>query len=390
MKVLHIISSMNPQHGGTVSAVNCLIKAMDGLGHDSEIVTLDDSHEDFLQEIRAPITSIGPCRSRVSHIQALKEWIQNNAKRFDVAILHGLWNQASIGGWAGLRSAKLPYVIYPHGMMDPWFKKQYPLKHILKQLVWSVQGRALKNAQSVIFTSEEERRLAEGAFWGYNYRTHVLSLGIDPLPQFPNVDRSHLGKVLTSPDNKKYLLYLSRIHPKKGADLLIQAYADYANEYKDDGEIFDLVIAGPADHKFQKLLKRSAEELGISDKVHWPGMLQGEEKKAAFSFAEAFILPSHQENFGFVVPESLAHGTPVLITDKVNIWSKVVTNGAGIAEPDTVEGTKALLHKWSDLGSSGQSEMRRRAIECFVKYFTVDAIAKDLEAILQEAIIGKV
>ena len=122
-----------------------------------------------------------------------------------------------------------------------------------------------------------------------------------------------------------FLLFLSRIHEKKGCDLLLRAFAKIAAEYP---ELY-LVVAGPDPMQLESRLRTQADRAGIGHRVYWPGMLQGAAKYGAFRCAEAFVLPSHQENFGIVVAEALACGTPVLISDQVNIWREILESGVG-------------------------------------------------------------
>ncbi|MFN6996501.1 MAG: glycosyltransferase, partial [Aquincola tertiaricarbonis] len=115
----------------------------------------------------------------------------------------------------------------------------------------------------------------------------------------------------------------------------------------------------------------------------WPGMLQGDLKWGAFHAAEAFVLPSHQENFGIAVAEALGCGVPVLISDKVNIWREIEADGAGLVAPDTAEGTAQLLQRWLALSSAERAAMRDRARGCFAQRFTVEAMADSLLSVLQ-------
>jgi glycosyltransferase involved in cell wall biosynthesis len=173
---------------------------------------------------------------------------------------------------------------------------------------------------------------------------------------------------------KRFLLYLSRIHEKKGCDNLIRAFAHLA---KKDSEIL-LAFVGPDPTNWIPELKGIAESLGISDRVLWPGMLTGDDKWGAFMAAEAFVLPSHQENFGIVVAEALASGTPVLISNKVNIWREIQAAGAGIVEDDTLEGTVRLLESWSKLTDLERRDMAEKAKSCFLQNFEIKAAVESL------------
>ena len=305
------------------------------------------------------------------------------APQSDVSVVHGLWNHASIGAHAALRAAGLPWVLFPHGMLDPYFRRAKPVKHIIKQVYWWLwQGRMLSDAAQVLFTCAEEQRLAQGAFWGHQqYQSQVvaycsadLSMPQDALA----AGRAALVELVPALSDRPYLLFLSRIHPKKAVDQLIRAFA-IVSMYR---TCPDLVIAGPDSAGWQAKLVKLAQKMDIESRVHFPGMLQGAVKAAAFDGAQAFVLPSHQENFGIVVAEALSLGKPVLISDKVNIWREVVDGGAGFAQPDTVEGTMQLLEQFLDLPPEDRAEMSQNARKCYEKNFSAKASADDVLAVL--------
>src|SRR6202043_4224766 len=115
----------------------------------------------------------------------------------------------------------------------------------------------------------------------------------------------------------------------------------------------------------QASLQALAGRLGVADRIHWPGMLLGDAKWGAFRAAEAFVLPSHQENFGIAVAEALACGRPVLLSDKVNIAEEIAEDGAGLMELDTAGGTERLLTRWIEMPAAERQAMGVRASECF-------------------------
>jgi glycosyltransferase involved in cell wall biosynthesis len=186
--------------------------------------------------------------------------------------------------------------------------------------------------------------------------------------------------------NRSYFLFLGRIHPKKGVDLLIQAFANIFVENKTlaSDDLPQLVIAGSTeDSDYGLKVQKLATELCPPNCVLWPGMLQGEAKWGAIYGSEAFILPSHQENFGIAVAEALVCGVPVLISDKVNIWPEIDANRAGYVEPDTLVGTEALLQRWLRLDHQQKSEMRTNARRCFLEKFELGKAAESLIRALQ-------
>jgi glycosyltransferase involved in cell wall biosynthesis len=184
---------------------------------------------------------------------------------------------------------------------------------------------------------------------------------------------------------KRLFLFLSRIHAKKGCDLLVEAFAGAA---RTDPAVH-LVMAGPSDPpEWAETLKARADELGIGHRITWTGMLKGHDKWSAFRAAEVFILPTHQENFGIAITEALGCGTPVLITHGVNIWREIESDAAGIVAPPGAEGTRQLLERWLALGASARQAMRRSAACCFAKRFDSEHAAAVLIDTLKKHGVG--
>lgn len=204
------------------------------------------------------------------------------------------------------RRAGRPYGIFTHGALDPWFNRKYPLKHAKKLLYWPMQYAVLHGAAAVFFTGGTERDLARASFWPSAWNAVVIPFGIyDP---DEGVDAGMQIETFYSrlPQlrHRRYLLFLGRMHEKKGCDLLVDAFAKAAAAAPD----VDLVMAGPDQMGMQTALAGRAAQLGIADRVHWTGMIGGDLKWGALRGCDAFVLPSHQENFGISVVEALAVG----------------------------------------------------------------------------------
>ncbi|MGV2103221.1 glycosyltransferase [Rhizobium sp. 21-4511-3d] len=372
-RVLRVIGSADPKTGGPIEALKASSTALLELGWETEVVCLDDPDSAFLSSFPFPITALGSWPLPYKYTPRLSRWMVNNAGRFSAVIIEGLWHHATIGGAIGARRARLPYYVFSHGMMDPFFKRQKPVKHWVKQLYWSaLQGPLVASAKAMLFTCEQERQLAHGAFFGQRYREKVVRFGISDVPP---TEPSQLGY------DRPYLLFLGRIDPKKGCDLLVEAFCSIAGEFGG----LDLVIAGPDHAGIQPELQRRVRELGLERRVHWPGMIAGTEKWTTLRNAEAFILPSHQENFGLVVAEAMASGTAALVTKRVNIWQEVVASGGGIAEEDTVAGVRQLLLQWLSMTVEDKMHMRRSARQGYLNYFGIEAAAQDLSELLEQA-----
>jgi glycosyltransferase involved in cell wall biosynthesis len=180
---------------------------------------------------------------------------------------------------------------------------------------------------------------------------------------------------------RSFLLFLSRIHEKKGVDILLDAYAKLVASAPSTNAFPALVVAGPcADPEYLDGLRKKAAAIPAPGLVLWPGMLQGDAKWGAFRAADAFVLPSHQENFGIAVAEALACGAPVLISNQVNIWREVEAAGAALVGPDTADGTYQLLSSWLALSVDERARLRQAAEECFASRFEISRAADSLLA----------
>ena len=374
MRILHALPTLDPAGGGPMEGVLQYGMACLKMGHDVEVVTLDDPAADFLVNYPLPVHALGPPAFGYGYSSRYVPWLRDHASDYSAVIVNGLWQFHGLGAWLALKQSEVPYFVFTHGMLDPWFKR-FAGKHLKKTLYWWLaERRLLRDARAVLFTCEEERRLASQSFGGYAAREAVVSYGTKKPPD--DADRlraAFLGRFPHLRD-RRLLLFLSRIHRKKGCDLLIEAFARVANLDKS----LHLVMAGPDQSGWQSSLQAQANRLGIADRISWPGMLRGEQKWGAFYSSEAYLLPSHQENFGIAVAEALGCGLPVLISDKVNIWREIDQARAGVVETDTVDGTERALRHWLALSEGDRRAMSVRAMELFEGHFTVEAMARSL------------
>ncbi|MBO6228754.1 MAG: glycosyltransferase [Shewanella sp.] len=351
------------------------------LGHHVELVCLDDPRADFISQYPVKVHPLGPSKGTYQYNQALTPWLNQNAGNFDAVVIDGLWQYHSFGAWRALAKKEIPYFIFTHGMLDPWFKKNYPLKHLKKWLYWTWgEYRVLRDAKAVLFTCEEEKFLARQSFWLYKANEVVTAFGTADAPKNGDQLADNFIRLYPELKNKRLALYLSRIHEKKGCDLLIEAFAKVASQ----DPALQLVMAGPDQTGWSSTLKSLAARHGISDRISWLGMLSGDVKWGAFYAAEVFCLPSHQENFGIVVAEALACGKPVIISNKVNIWREIQINDAGFVDEDTVQGTVNSLQHWLDLKPDAYAQMAGRAKKCFAEQFHIQRAAERLIEIIEE------
>ena len=401
MRVLHVVPEMDPRMGGVCQAVRTIIAGLTDLGVQNEVVSLDPVDAPFLKADNFAVHALGLGKGPWGYNPHLVPWLVEHLSRFDSVVVHGLW---LFYGHAVRRAQKqlkakatvgqqLPKVfVMPHGMLDPYFQRAEGrrLKAIRNTLYWKLlEQQLLNNADAILFTCEEERRLAAQPFRPYHpKRTVVVGLGVEePPPQRAAMQQALLAKcpqLISEP----YLLFLSRVHEKKGVELLLNAYAVASQPRPVDAtdtteslaapRLPKLLVAGPGlDTAYgQRMQAIVANSPILRESVIFPGMLIGDAKWGAFYGCESFILPSHQENFGIAVVEALACGKPVLISNQVNIWREIEDAGGGFVSDDTPAGTLALLTQWQQLTTTATADFQQQARKTFELEFAVRPAAE--------------
>lgn len=388
MRILNLIPSVDAARGGSIEAIRQLQKPVEARGHSWEIASLDAPDAPCVKSCAARVHALGPGRGFYAYSPTFHRDLAPVLRDFDVAIIHGIWQYHALGGWRALQKTRRPYAVYPHGMLDPYFKRTFPLKHLKKWLVWPwSEYRILRDAGAVCFTGESEKLLARESFWLYKARERVVGLGTTSPEEDSETAREMFLSQFPALRNRRFLLYIARIHPKKGLDLLIEAFAALFAENKLPPDL-DLVIAGPDSDGWRSQLETQFITPELAPRILWTGMLRGDVKWGAFHACEAFVLPSHQENFGLAVAEALARQVPVLISDQVNIWREIESESAGIVAPDTPLGTRKLLESWLALSDTEQKIRRQNAKRCFETHFSIDGAGEKLVACLEE-IVGE-
>ncbi|TLD68413.1 glycosyltransferase [Phragmitibacter flavus] len=377
MRLLSVIFSANPASGGPVEWLRQYRSLFQKQGHVVDVACTDAPGEEWLEGWNPPVNALGPAKTSYRYSDNLLPWLREHAGKYDRVIVHGVWQYHSFAVWQALRGSGTPYHVFTHGMLDPWFKRTYPLKHLKKWLYWPwAEYRVLRDATSVLFTCEEERRLARESFWLYRCREQVINYGTSAPTGDAVLQKEAFLQAFPECAGRRCLIFLGRIHEKKGCDLLLRAFGELALREPD----WQLVMAGPCkDEEYLKELKSLEGE-----RVTWAGMLTGDLKWGALHASEAFVLPSHQENFGVAVVEALACGVPVLISDQVNIWREIVGDGAGLVAPDTLEGTRRLLEEWLGMTVDERTQMKVRAVKCFTERFEIGRATESFMKALQE------
>ncbi len=367
--LLHVIRSLEPATGGPGELVRQLCATHHAMGVRTEVATLDKTDASRAKDWPAPVRAFDGC-GNYGWSLAFTHWLHSHAEDYAGVVVHGLWQWQGAGTRRALRGSATPYCLFPHGMLDSWFRKTFPWRHARKAFYWKLlENRVARDSASVIFTSEEERLRSRDVFhpWLVKHET-VMPLGTVSPPRGSDELRSMFLDRFPELRGKRLLLFLGRLHEKKGCDLLLEAFRRVSPP-------LHLVFAGPClSDRFAERLRSLASGLAVT----FAGPLYGNEKWAALAAAEVFALPSHQENFGVAVAEALASGVPVLLSDRVNIWREIVADGAGFAEADDLAGTSLLLQRWI---TADHEAMRLAARRCFAARFDIRRTAENLHAL---------
>lgn len=370
---------MNPKSGGPCQGIRNSIPVQKANGIENEVLCFDSPEELFLNENKFKIHAIGPAKGPYAYCSNLNKWLSENIERFDVVIIHGLWLYNSYGTYKlwklyKKQNRKVPKLyIMPHGMLDPYFQRarSRKLKAIRNWMFWKlIEKQVVNGADGLLFTCEQELLLAKKTFSPYKPKSELnAGYGI-PEPPAKNLESFWtFSKKCRIAVCRSYWLYLSRIHSKKGVDLLIKAYLKLKQETL---IIPDLVIAGPG---LETTFGKEVQEIGKDPSIHFPGMLEGKAKWAALHYCNAFILPSHQENFGIAVVEAMACAKPVLITRQINIWKDIEDGNGGVISEDTEEGIYNMLRFWMNVPKMKKAEIGINALNIYRKKFSIEKAA---------------
>lgn len=361
---------MNPATGGPVEGILSLEPHLQERGCEVTVLCADDPTAIWVKQPSQPIriVAIGPFANGFGYDGRWKKWLDKNARNFDAAIIHGVWKYHGWVARRALRQWQIPFWIYAHGMLDPWFDQRYPLKAYKKRAYWHlVEKKNIQQSHGLILTSEEEMRQVR------------LHWKIDPgkLQTLPYGVNDPTGDLATETvpqfEQPRRLLYLGRLAEKKGLDLLIPAFVKISRQTPG---AYRLQIAGPPqDSDYLSQLKQWAD--GCLD-IDFIGAVHGPQKESLLQKCNALCLPSHQENFGIVVAEALARSRPVLLCKGVNIWQTVIKAGAGSVRENTADGVEGMLQEWTSWTPELWEILCRCARKCFEQNFSASTVADHL------------
>ena len=224
MKILQMVHTLDPSVGGVAPALLTLSRGLARCGHRVDVLTLDDPTAPWLGDVDLTVHALGCGLTGYRYSKNLLPWLREHGGGYDCVIVNGLWQYLSFAAWRRYAGTSTPYYVFPHGMLDPWFKRAFPFKHLKKWLYWPwAEYRVLRDAAAVVFTSEEERIQARKSFWLYRCHEEVSPLGVESPPATSPQAKERFLAAYPQLQNTRILLFLGRLHPKKGCDILIES-----------------------------------------------------------------------------------------------------------------------------------------------------------------------
>ena len=384
MKILHVISTMNPDFGGPVENIKLYCRKYQKFKSTGEVICSDSPFSMWRSKKNLPrVYFLGPGYFNYSLNLNLDKWLNRNLNKYDFVIINGLWQYHSYATYKACIKFKKPYFVFTHGMLDPYFNKENPIKLIKKYVYWFLFERhVIKNANKVLFTTREEKKLARLSFKPYKCNEKFIGYGIEGIKKKLKKNKKNKKNFLNkyNLNNKKYLLYLGRFHKKKGINLLIEAFR---KSIKNNKNLY-LVLSGPKNKYFSKEILTQIKKYDIKNNIIITGALRNDLKWQALTNSLALCLTSHQENFGIVIAESLSCGKPVLITDQVNTFKTVKKYNAGIVSKNNVKSITGMLEKFLGVDKKKYNKYCANAKKCFIENYKIDKPVQNLLKLIKK------
>lgn len=372
MKILRVISSVDPKSGGPVSAVLETSAYLEAFGHKVDLVSLDKPTSTFLNDYPFKIFALGQhIKFKYRYNTYLKNWLSKHVDSYDMVIIEGLWQNHSRTTSNICVINKVNYCVVPHGMLTPWYKKNR-IKFALKLGFWLLfERKVINRASHVLFSCKQELLAARTTFPCYKANAKVSTLGCSGPPL--QIEKS----IFVEP----YFLFLGRLDPIKGLERLIEGY--YLAQENTKNQLPRMVIVGPGDDLYLHDLLSLVEKHKLQDSVIFHGSCFGNDKWTLIRNCEALILPSFHENFGMVICEAMSVKKAVLISKYVNISNEVHQAGAGLVFDNTPEDIAKTINKYWALKVAERERMGQSGYNYYDSNLTANIAAKELEKILK-------
>ena len=345
LNVLHITPSMSPSWGGPANVVSELTSELVRQGVKCEIVTTHGYRVGTGQipTSDVPVTSFATtlvARYWTGYSRELSRLLMESMTGFDLIHVHEIWNYPAFAAFCAARRHKLPFVVTIHSELSAWSLRQKALKKRLYRLC--LLDRMLRNAATIhaITNAEKEQVLK----LGFENPIIVVPNGIEP-STFETLPSTHrFIERFPKLKGKRVILFLGRLHPKKGLDILARSFSSIAKRFED----IVLLVVGPDKFGTQEKMEAILSSEDLLDRTVFTGLLTGEDKLAAMNCADLFVLPSYSDVLGIAVLEAMAARLPVVITEGCE-FPEVSEHGAGlVVEADEAQIAEAITTLLSD------------------------------------------
>ncbi|MEM9542669.1 MAG: glycosyltransferase [Cyanobacteria bacterium P01_E01_bin.42] len=359
-KVLHIIPSINPLGGGSNLAAIEIVKALRNIGVDAEIATTNDINLEIVQsnlgEIQefqnVPIRFFSRLFTEFKPLSEFKisldytRWLEQNIQNYKIVHIHSFFSYLCTKGAITARKYNTNYIITPHGQLDSWVINQKKVKKSIYSFLWEKTN--LNHAAAIHCATDQE--VNDVQKYGISAPTFIAPLGVSQMTCKPDAKVKVRKLFCKIPQSTPIILFLSRIHPKKRIDFLIQVLHHLKNKYE-----FHLIIAGMGNENYVKNIKMQVSELKLQKHVTFVSFIQGQQKELLLQGSDIFALPSFGENFGIAVAEAMLAGLPIVITPEVQISSDFQNEEVGFIIPGKIQIWVETIKKLLESG-----DMRKR------------------------------
>ncbi len=370
MRVLHAIASVDPAHGGPSTVMRALARGLGSEGVDIEVATLcsDSAAAHACNRLREPVLTDGvvyrffPVQTRRYSVSIpLLRWLAGAVRNYDLVHCHGLFTFAPLAAAKVAARHRVPYVVRPVGSLGRWGMANR--RRLAKAVSFRLVERPiLEHAAAVLYATDKE--MNEAAELNFPHTAVVIPNPIESGASFDAASGRAFRERFAISTDAQMVLFLGRLDPIKGLDVLFPAFAKVRLEQPDAV----LVIAGGGNAEYGASLHAQAERLGISRSVVWTGFLFNEDKWAALSACDVFVLPSHSENFGVSALEAMQCTKAVIVTDGVGLHTDIERAAAGLVAqctPESISAAVLQLFRDSDMRTRLGAAGKRLADERF-------------------------
>jgi len=368
LKILRIIPTLNPKEGGTSFGVINTSLSLIKKKIKVDILTSDESSGSFFKNKKLRIFNCGPGLGNYSFNLKLLFWLLKNKKNYNFFFIEGLWTFNSLIARFFLKK----YYVFSHGHIDPYFSKQF-LKKIKKQIYWFLfEKKNLIASEGLLCTTLNEKKLLNKTFVDTKkIKKKVIGYGINT-PKF-NKQKSikKFYKKFHFLKNKKFYIFLGRFHEKKGCEIILETIKKNCK-----GKTPLVLMVGP-DNTYKKKIILKTKKLKLNKNIFFSDILLNEEKWGALSSAKAMLLPSYGENFGISVVESLACSTPVLTTNKVNIYNDIIKFNCGLISNSNTNSFAKIFSTFEKFNTNKIKKLSKNSKFCFEKNYNLESKNSD-------------